>query len=152
MKRSWQVASVALLVIFAFFAFESFQLSLRDALGPGPGFFPFWLGVLGAALAVVLLAQLHLNRVDLGAEALEFDRAGVRSVVLVLVGLIAATALLDVIGFRFSMLLLITYLLVILGVRGWMAIAICAGAGSFGVYYVFFDLLKVPLPAGIFGI
>jgi len=151
MKRGWQVATAVLLAIFAFFAFESFQLSLRDALGPGPGFFPFWLGVLGAALAVVLLVQLHLNQVDLGAEALKFDRAGVRSVMLVLAGLTAATALLDVIGFRVSMLLLIAYLLVILGARSRVAIAVCAFAGSFGVFHVFFDLLKVPLSVGIFG-
>jgi len=152
MKRGWQAATVALIVVFGFFAFESFQLSLRDALGPGPGFFPFWLGMLGAALAVFLLTQLHLNRVDLGTEALVFDRAGVRNAVRVLVGLIVATALLDVVGFRLSMLLLIPYLLVVLGVRNWVAVGICAVAGSFGVYYVFFDLLKVPLPAGIFGI
>lgn len=151
MKRGWQIATVTLLVLFAFFAFESFQLSLRDALGPGPGFFPFWLGMLGVVLAAFLLTQLRLNRVDLGTEALVFDRAGVRNAVLVLVGLIVATALLDVVGFRFSMLLLIPYLLVVLGVRNWLAIAICAGAGSFGVYHVFFDVLKVPLPAGIFG-
>lgn len=152
MKRGWQVASVALVAIFALFAFESFQLSLRDALGPGPGFFPFWLGMLGATLAVFLLAQLHLDRVDLGTEALVFDRAGARNAVLVLVGLIVATALLDVLGFRLSMLLLIPYVLVVLGVRNWVAVGICAAAGSLGVYYVFFDLLKVPLPAGIFGI
>ncbi len=151
MKRGWQAASVALAATFAYFAFESFQLSLRDALGPGPGFFPFWLGMLGAALAVFLLTQLHLDRVDLGTEALVFDRAGVRNAVLVLVGLIVATALLEVVGFRLSMLLLIPYLLVVLDVRNWVAVAICAVAGSFGVYHVFFDLLKVPLPAGIFG-
>lgn len=151
MKRGWQIAAVALLAIFAFFVFESYWLSLRDALGPGPGFFPFWLGIFAAVLALILLVQLHLARVDLGEEALTFNRAGVWSVVRVMVGLIVATALLDVIGFRFSMLLLITYLLVILGVRSGIAIAIGAGAGSFGVYYVFFDLLKVPLPVGIFG-
>jgi len=151
MKRGWQAASVALLAIFAYFAFESFQLSLRDALGPGPGFFPFWLGILGAVLVVVLLAQLRLGRVDLGTEALAFDRAGVRNAVWVVVGLVVATALLDVFGFRLSMLLLIPFLLVILGVRNRVAIGICAVAGSFGVYYVFYDLLKVPLPVGIFG-
>ena len=151
MKRGWQIAAAVLLATFAFFTFESLELSLRDALGPGPGFFPFWLGVLGAVLAVVLLVQLHLDRVDLGAEALGFDRAGVRSVMLVLVGLTAATALLEVIGFRVSMLLLIAYLLVILGARSRVAIAVCAFAGSFGVFHLFFDLLKVPLPVGIFG-
>jgi putative tricarboxylic transport membrane protein len=151
MKRGWQVAAVALLLIFALFTYESFKLSLRDTLGPGPGFFPFWLGVLGAALSLILLIQLHLGRVDVSDETLTFDRAGTRSVMVALVGLIAATALLDVAGFRIAMLLLIAFLLVVLKAHNRVAIAICAGAGSFGVYHVFFDLLKVPLPVGIFG-
>jgi putative tricarboxylic transport membrane protein len=152
MKRGWWTASLALGAVFAYFVFESFQLSLRDALGPGPGFFPFWLGVIGVALATFLLAQLRLDRVDLGTDALVFDRAGVKNAVLVLVGLIVATALLDVAGFRISMLLLIPYLLIVLGARNRVAIGICAAAGSFGVYYVFFDVLKVPLPEGVFGL
>jgi len=152
MKLGWQVAAGVLLLVFALFAYESFKLSLRDTLGPGPGFFPFWLGVLGAALAVILLIQLHLGRLEVGDETLTFDRAGSRSVVVVLVGLVAAAALLDVAGFRIVMLFLVAFLLVVLGARNRLAIAICAGAGSFGVYHVFFDLLKVPLPVGIFGI
>ena len=152
MKRGWQVATVALLVLFAFFAYESLQLSLRDALGPGPGFFPFWLSVLGGVLGLALLIHLKLGRVDLGAEALTFERAGVRSVVLIVVGLIAATALLDLAGFRLAMLIFNAYVLVALGVRNWIVIAVFAGAGSFGVYHVFYDLLKVPLPEGVLGI
>lgn len=151
MKRGWQVTAAVMLATFAFFAYESYKLSLSDALGPGPGFFPFWLGVLGIVLVVIFLIQLHLNRIDLGAETLQFERTGVRSNVLVLVGLAVATALLDVIGFRLSMLLLIVFLLLVFGVRRWIVIAICAGAGSFGVFHIFFDLLKVPLPVGIFG-
>ena len=150
MKRGWQAASVAMLVLFAYFAYESLQLSLRDALGPGPGFFPFWLSVIGAVLSLLLLGQLKLGRADLGAETLSFD--GVRSVVLVLIGLIAATAMLNLAGFRLSMLLFNAYVLIALGVRNWIVIAVFAGAGSFGVYHIFYDLLKVPLPEGIFGI
>lgn len=152
MKRGWQAAGVALLVTFALFGYESLQLSLRDALGPGPGFFPFWLSVLGAALALVLLAQLRLGRMDLGAGALTFDRSGMRRVVLVLAGLAVAAALLDVLGFRLVMLTLLVYLLVVLGARNRLSIALCAGAGSFGVFHVFSDWLKVPLPVGILGI
>jgi putative tricarboxylic transport membrane protein len=152
MKRGWQAATVALLVLFGFFAYESLQLSLRDTLGPGPGFFPFWLSVLGGVLGLMLLIQLKLGRADLGAEALAFERAGVRSVVLVVVGLVAATALLDLAGFRLSMLIFNAYVLVALGVRNWIVVAVFAGAGSFGVYHVFYDLLKVPLPEGILGI
>jgi len=152
MKRGWQAATVALLVIFAFFAYESLALSLRDALGPGPGFFPFWLAVIGAVLALVLLGQLRTGRTSIDAGTLSFDRAGSRSVLWALGGLITATALLEVLGFRLVMLLLLAYLLVLLGVRNWLAIGVFALAGSIGVFHAFFDLLKVPLPVGVFGL
>jgi hypothetical protein len=49
------------------------------------------------------------------------------------------------------MLLLLGYLLHVLGVQSRFAIAVFAAIGSFGVFYVFYDLLKVPLPMGILG-
>jgi putative tricarboxylic transport membrane protein len=143
MKRGWQAAVVMLLAVFAFFAFESLRLSLRDALGPGPGFFPFWLSVAGAGLGIALLVQLHLGRADIEAEALKF---ALRPVVLVLGGLVVATAALEWLGFRLAMLGLLVYLLLILGARNWLAIAVFSLAGSFGVYHLFSALLKVPLP------
>lgn len=149
MRHGWHVAAWTLLAICLLFSYESFQLSLSDTLGPGPGFFPFWLGVVGALLAVALLVQLHLSKVDLGAVALEFDRAGVRSAIQVVVALAAGSAVLEIVGFRVSMLLMLGSLLVILGVRSWLAIAVFAAVGSFGVFYVFFNLLRVPLPMGI---
>ena len=152
MRRGWQVAALTLLVICLLFSYESFQLSLSDTLGPGPGFFPFWLGVLGAVLAVALVVQLHLNQVDLGTAALEFDSAGVRGVIQVVVALAAGSALLEIAGFRVSMLLLLGYLLHILGVRSRLAIAVFATVGSFGVFHVFYYLLRVPLPMGILGL
>jgi putative tricarboxylic transport membrane protein len=143
MKRGWQAAVAVLLLVFAFFAFESLRLSLRDALGPGPGFFPFWLSVVGGLLAVVLLMQVARGRVEFESRTLNFE---LRPVALVLGGLVVATALLEVLGFRMSMLLLLVYLLVALGVRNWIAIALFALAGSFGVFHVFTGLLKVQLP------
>jgi putative tricarboxylic transport membrane protein len=143
MKRGWQAAVAVLLLVFAFFAFESLRLSLRDALGPGPGFFPFWLSVAGAGLGLALLAQLHLGRADIESEALKFE---LRPVVLVLGGLAVATALLEVLGFRIAMLLLLVYLLLALGARNWIVIGLVALAGSFGVFHVFTGLLKVQLP------
>ena len=150
MKRGWQIGTVGLLVLFAFFAYESLQLSLRDAIGPGPGFFPFWLSVIGAVLGAILLVQLKLGRAGLSGQ-LTFERRGARDVVLMLAGLIVATALLEPLGFGVSMLLLIVYLLLALGARNRLAIGAMALAGSFGVYYLFYDLLKVPLPAGLLG-
>jgi hypothetical protein len=89
MKRGRQVASVALVVLFAFFAYESLQLSLSDAIGPGAGFFPFWLSVLGSILGAILLVQLKLGHAELTGE-FTFEREGTHNVVLMLAGLIVA--------------------------------------------------------------
>lgn len=143
MRRGWQAALAVLLLVFAFFAFESLQLSLRDALGPGPGFFPFWLSVAGGVLGLILLVQTGRGRLELEAQSLKFE---LRPVALVLAGLAVATALLEAIGFRLAMLALLPYLLLVLGVRNWLALGLFSLAGSFGVYYLFSGLLKVPLP------
>jgi len=140
MKRGWRAALAVLLVVFAFFAYESLRLSLRDALGPGPGFFPFWLSVAGGCLGIFLLVR---PPPDVKSETLQFE---LRPVALVLAGLVVATALLEAIGFRLAMLALLPYILLVLGARNWLAIGVCSLAGSFGVYHVFSGLLKVPLP------
>jgi putative tricarboxylic transport membrane protein len=141
--RGWQAALACLLAVFAFFAFESAALSLRDALGPGAGFFPFWLSIVGALLAVFLYVQLFRGRLEFETPALKFE---VRPVALVLGGLVVATALLEAIGFRLAMVLLLPYLLLVLGARNWFGLIVFSLAGSFGVYHLFSGLLKVPLP------
>jgi putative tricarboxylic transport membrane protein len=141
--RGWQAALAVLLAVFAFFAFESAALSLRDALGPGAGFFPFWLSIIGALLALFLYVQLFRRRLEFETPALKFEA---RPVALVLGGLVVATALLEAIGFRLAMALLLPYLLLVLGARNWFALIVFSLAGSFGVYHLFSGLLKVPLP------
>jgi putative tricarboxylic transport membrane protein len=141
--RGWQAALAVLAAVFAFFALESLRLSLSDALGPGPGFFPFWLSVAGGVLALALTVQIARGTLDFENPTLKFE---LRPVALVLAGLIVATALLEAIGFRLAMLALLPYLLFVLGARNWLAMAVFSLAGSFGVYHLFSGLLKVPLP------
>jgi hypothetical protein len=43
------------------------------------------------------------------------------------------------------------FLLVALGRQGILVTAIVSVTGSFGVFYVFDQWLKVPLPRGVFG-
>jgi putative tricarboxylic transport membrane protein len=143
MKRGWQAALAVLLAVFGFFAVESLRLSLRDTLGPGPGFFPFWLSVAGGLLGLFLLVQTIRGTLYFETQTLKFE---LRPVALVLAGLIVATAALEAIGFRLAMVLLLPYLLLVLGVRNWFALAVFSLAGSFGVYHLFTALLKVQLP------
>ena len=153
MRRGWQVACVCLLGIFIPALITSLGYSLTDALGPGPGFFPFWLSLIGIALTGAMLVQLARGRVfaDAAAELLP-DRQAALQAGAVLVALTVAGALLEPLGFRLTMLPFIAGLLIVLGARSLIAIALTAIAGSFGVFHVFYYWLKVPLPIGALGI
>jgi putative tricarboxylic transport membrane protein len=152
-RRGWQVACLCLLGVFLAALVTSLSYSLTDALGPGPGFFPFWLSVIGMALASAMLVQLARGNVlaDAAAEAGPGRRA-IFQAVGVLVALTMAAALLEPLGFRLTMLPFIAGLLFMLGARSLIAVGLCAVAGSFGVFHVFYYGLKVPLPIGAFGI
>ena len=43
MRQGRLIATGAMLVFCVFAIWQSLLLSLTDRLGPGPGFFPFWL-------------------------------------------------------------------------------------------------------------
>ena len=144
---------MAALALFGLAIALSLQLSLSDTLGPGPGFFPFWLSIIGAVLAVVLFAQVTRGAPDaLGAVSVLPEREAAWRVGRVLISLAAVALLLELLGLRLSLLIFNAYLLWALGVRRWWVIAVFALAGSFGVFHVFHQWLKVPLPVGALGI
>jgi hypothetical protein len=64
----------------------------------------------------------------------------------------AAVKLMELIGFRPTMLAFYLFLLFALGRQNMIVTAVVSLAGSWGVFYVFTEFLKVPLPIGIFGI
>ena len=153
MRRGWLVACTCLLALFAAALVTSLDYSLSDALGPGPGFFPFWLSVIGAALTIAMLVEIARGRmlVDAAVGILPTPAAAAIKAMSTLPACNAAAAL-EPVGFRLTMLAFIAVLLPMLGARSWIAIALCAVGGSFGVFHVFFYWLKVPLPIGVLGI
>ncbi len=159
MKRGWLVAAGAFLALFAATTYLSFQLPLLDTLGPGPGFFPLILALLGGALSVALIVQIARQSADPGADpdagtAEPFipDRAALFRIVGIIVLMLAAFSVLDPLGYRLTALLFMTLVLLVLGVRNVPVIAVVALVFSFGVFHSFYYWLKVPLPVGGFGL
>src|SRR4029079_13001556 len=60
-RRGWQLACVILLGVFAAALLVSLDYSLSDSLGPGAGFFPFWLSLIGGSLTIAILVQSWRN-------------------------------------------------------------------------------------------
>ena len=154
MRQGRLIATGAMLVFCLFAMWQSLLLSLTDRLGPGPGFFPFWLGLIGAVLAVALLVTTFREAVDPAdeSETQVLPRGPGAMRWLAIVGALAiVTLVMDYLGFRLAMLIFNVALVVALGERRWWAIAAFAILGSYGVYYVFTTWLDVLLPVGQIG-
>lgn len=148
--RTTRVAPTVLAGIGAFAAVgvyvlvSSIDLGLWTSLGPGPGLFPFAMGVVLAAMSVVWLIQ-ELRRPSETAAGV--DRG---LVIAVVVSLVILAAVMDLIGFQLSMFLFLIYHLKVRGRRRWLSSLITALAGSVGAFYAFNYGLNVSLPVSAF--
>jgi putative tricarboxylic transport membrane protein len=154
MRQGRLIATGAMLVLCLFAIWQSLLLPLTDRLGPGPGFFPFWLALIGTGLAVALLVTTFREAADpADAETRILPHGpGVTRWLAIVVLLAAVTLTMDYVGFRLSMLVFNAALVIALGDRRWWVIAVFAFLGSFGVYYVFTTWLDVLLPVGQLGL
>lgn len=126
-------------------------------LGPGPGFFPFWLGAVLAVLGAGWLAlEIRARRTGRGeapsGTAVSPDEDdepaySLPTVIAIVGSLCVLAALLEILGYQLSMLAFLLFHLLMLGRRRVLLSCSLAVAGSFGVFVVFTRLLTVPLPA-----
>ncbi|MCQ6270100.1 tripartite tricarboxylate transporter TctB family protein [Pseudarthrobacter sp. R1] len=123
---------------------SSIELGLWTSLGPGPGLFPFAMGAVLVAMAVLWLLQ-ELRRPSDAAEGV--DRGLVIAVVL---SLTILAAVMDLLGFQLSMFLFLMYHLKLRGHRSWISSLITALASSVGAFYAFNYGLNVALPVSAF--
>jgi putative tricarboxylic transport membrane protein len=117
--------------------------------GPGPAFLPFWLGLVMAVLAAVLLAGA-LRSADPGEPWLPRGE-GLRRLVLVFGISVAFVALLKVLGMALGTVLFLIALLRGLDRQPWhvtVAVALAVAAVN---YLIFIYWLKVPMPVGVLG-
>lgn len=152
MKRPYQITAVMCLVLAAFIARESLTLRYYTPLGPGPGFFPFWLSVVFGMLTAVLFWQATFGRTDPMPADFLASRAGYLRMAAIVASLVGTVVLLNPLGYRLTTLACYLFLLTALGRPGPVVTGLTALAGSFGVYQVFVSLLKIPLPVGILDI
>lgn len=152
MRRTYQITAVGFILFAAFIAREAVELKFYTSLGPGPGFFPLWLSGILAFLAAIMFYQATWRRPesmpqDFFPSRLAYFRMGA-----ILAALISVVILMDPMGFRLTMLAFLLFLLFALGRVNIFVTILAALGGSFGAYQVFVEMLKVPLPIGMFGI
>ena len=152
MNRIYQIAAaVFFLGAGSVAAYAWLNLQYYTRLGPGPGFFPFWLAVLTALLSVrMFYVATFKEREPLPADFFP-SRTGWLRIAAIVSSLAAAGVAMEPLGFRLTMFVFLAFLLWVLARRGVLLTAAIAVAGSFGVYELFVRGFKIVLPLGPFG-
>jgi len=126
-------------------AVQGLAVKLGSLHHPGPGFFPFWGGVVLGLLSVVLIVG-SFRRGAVGSRL----RPESSKPLVVIGALLAYLLLLESLGFV-AVTFLFLLLLFRLERRSWTFSAVSAGAGAFASYVMFQLWLKTQLPTGPFG-
>ncbi|HSV93075.1 MAG TPA: tripartite tricarboxylate transporter TctB family protein [Desulfobacterales bacterium] len=150
MKRPYQLTALVLFFLSGVIAYESLQLKYYTTLGPGPGFFPLWLSLALAALAVAMFYQSTFR--DSGPRPADFwdSKKGYLRAFAMCIAWIWATVMLERLGYRLTMLVFFPLLLLTLGRVRWWAVILISLLGSVAAFYVFSLGLSVHLPVGPF--
>ncbi len=146
MRRVYQVASLVLIGVGVYVVQEARDMTLYTSMGPGPGFFPFWLGLSFIGLSIVWLFQVSLQPQGPMEQGFVPSRGGVFRIVSILAALVLFSQLLDIVGFQLLMFAFLLFLLIALGRQKPLLTVLVSLAGSFGVYQVFTRWLDVHLP------
>ncbi len=134
----------------AFVVWEAWNLQYYSKLGPGAGFFPFWLGTTLGVLSFVWLIQVSRGSGKPKNGAFLPQEGGTGRIVSILASLVVLGALMNLIGFQLTMFLFMVFLLMFLGRQKLVMTLVVALSCSVGVHYVFVRYLDVPLPAASF--
>jgi len=146
MQKIHQGAALCFTVFSAFVVWESWNLEYYTPLGPGAGFFPLWLGGAMGGLSLAWLVQVSGGKGRPPEVAFLPGREGLVRLLSVLCALVAATLLMDFLGFQLAMFLLLVFLLRVPGrQKVWLTLVI-ALLGSVGIYHLFGSYLDVQLP------
>lgn len=140
-------AALSVVVVVA-----SWKLEYYSSIGPGPGFFPVWLGGVMALLSVIWLIQVSRRAPEGGAGSHLPPRDGLLRIGAILGALALMALVMDVIGFQVSMFLFLGFLLLVLGGQRLWVTGIAALVGSAGIFHVFVRYLDLPLPTASIGL
>ena len=136
-----------LLVIFSLLVmWESRVLPLGTFRQPGPAYVPILLALL------LLIFGIGLVMMSGRAPALaSIDWPERRHALAILAACILAVAGMERLGYRLTMLLILSFLVKAIERRGWVVTLVFVMTVAFGSFFLFHTMLRVPLPEGPLG-
>ena len=153
MKKGDIVYSLIGMGLSLWLIIESQKFEYASKFGTGPGFFPFWLGVVLAAFS--LFRFFLCFREHYSAEELKPRLPGLRSLGrlgLIMVIMAGFTLLMNSLGFTLTVFLFVSAILFALEGDSILKSVFYGVMFSAGVFLIFQYWLEVDLPRGLLGI
>jgi len=152
MKKADLITGIVLLLLSGLVIGEALRMPPSASFGPGAGFLPFWVGVILAVLALLLLASTWTRKVTQKDTASPFPgKKALLAITGVLGGLAAYIFLIEVLGFLVDTFLYVAFLLGVVERERWQMTVSVALFTTFGLYVIFQVLLTIGLPKNMFG-
>jgi hypothetical protein len=141
-----RVSAITLVVFALLVISESCRLPLGTFRQPGPAFIPILLALLLLTFAVLLVLTSSRAPPLSSINWIEWRHA-----LAILAASLFSVFALERLGYRLTVLLVLGFLVKLVEQRGWIASLSFAFTLSFGSFFLFYTLLRVPLPQGPFG-
>jgi putative tricarboxylic transport membrane protein len=150
-SRSELLAAIVLAGFGGFIIYEAWELPYSSEFGPGPGFFPLWIGIGILSCALAMIGTGALGAEPRAVPTGKFDRSDLSRALGAWLAFALAIASLAFLGFGLSLGFLTIFLIIVLDRRPpWLALAVAAGL-VLGFHLVFTVALGVSLPEGPLG-
>ena|ERR1044071_7631364 len=139
--RTDQVSGIVLVVFALVVIWESRHLPLGTLLQPGPAFCPVMLAVL--LLIFGLLVALAGGNAPLWSSLTWSEW---RHALAILGASVFSVLAIERLGYRLSVLIILLFLVKLVEKQGWVVSLVFSLAVSLGSYFLFYTVLRVPLP------
>jgi hypothetical protein len=141
-----RVSGIALVLFSLLVIWESRVLPVGTFRQPGPAYIPVLLAVLLFICGACLTVTARRAPLLFSLSWREWPHA-----LAILAACIFAVFGLERLGYRLTMLLVLSFLVKMMETRGWMLTVSFAFALAFGSFFLFHTILRVPLPLGPLG-
>ncbi len=152
MRKTELIAAAVFFLLGVHVVQQSAQLEYWAKFGPGPGFLPFWIGILWIVLSLLHIGNIAIQpRLFRGSQPFPVGKSAVRVAIMFAI-LVASVFLMSILGFLISTILMVAALLKSIDRFSWRKTAVAAIAIGGTCYLLFAIVIGVMFPAGVLGI
>jgi putative tricarboxylic transport membrane protein len=146
-----RIAAIFFLLVGIFFALYARTVEIGSWHEPGPGFLPFWAGLILGAMALALLFGSYARKAWPVRPSFFARTDSWKRVLATFLALIAYNLLLPYLGFTATTFLFLTFLVRFIFPQTWRRTLLVSVLGSVVARLLFINFLETQLPKGFLG-